>query len=134
MLALFLIIQLYPLYFVLIASISDPHLVSLNKVTLWPRGITFEGYANVLRSEGIWLGYANSLFYAVFGTAANLFFMLTSAFCMARQPAFKGKGIIMGAFVFTMYLGRADPYYLLIPMKLDNWLVMILPGALERTT
>lgn len=134
LLALFLVVQLYPLYFVLIASISDPHLVSLNKVVLWPKSITFEGYANVLQNDAIWLGYANSLFYAVFGTAANLFFMLTSAFCMARQPAFKGKGIIMGAFVFTMFFGGGlIPYYLLIKSMnlLDNRLVMIIPGALS---
>lgn len=133
-LAVFLAVELYPLYFVLIASVSDPYLVSTNRITLWPSGITFEGYANVLGNDGIWLGYANSLLYTIVGTAMNLLFTLSCAYCMARQPAFKGKGIIMGAFVFTMYFGGGlIPYYLLIKSMdlIDNRLVMVIPGALS---
>ena len=134
LLALFLVVELYPLYFVLIASISDPYLVSTNQITFWPRGINFEGYANVLGNEGIWLGYANSLIYTVAGTAINLLLTLSCAFCMARQPAFKGKGLIMAILVFTMYFGGGlIPYYLLIRDldMIDKRMVMIIPGALS---
>lgn len=134
LLAAFLLVELYPLYFVLIASVSDPYLVSTNQISLWPRGVTFEGYANVLKNDGIWLGYANSLFYTVVGTAMNLLLTLSCAFCMARQPAFKGKGFVLGMFVFTMYFGGGlIPYYLLIRDldMIDKRAVMIIPGALS---
>jgi putative aldouronate transport system permease protein len=134
LLALFLLVELYPLYFVLIASISDPDLVAMNKITLFPRKMTLQGYTMVFKSMGIWLGYMNSLIYTVAGTSLNLLFTLTCAFCMARQPAFKGKGIIVGAFVFTMYFGGGlIPYYLLIRDlgMIDKRLVMVLPGALS---
>ena len=38
------VIILYPLWFVIIASISDPNLVATGEVLLLPKGITFEGF------------------------------------------------------------------------------------------
>ncbi|MBQ3078740.1 MAG: carbohydrate ABC transporter permease [Clostridia bacterium] len=133
-LALFLIVELYPLYFTLIASISDPYQVSLNNVTLIPNGFSLESYKEVFSDQGIWIGYANSLFYAVTGTLINLAFTLSCAFCFARKPAFKGKGIVTGLLVFTMYFGGGlVPSYLLIRQMglLDTRWVLILPGALS---
>jgi len=133
-LALFLIVELYPLYFILIASISDPHQISLNRISFWPRQITFAAYIEVFSNPGIWIGYANSLFYAIAGTFINLLFTFSCAYCMARQPAFKGKAVIAGLFVFTMFFsGGLIPYYLLIKSLdlIDKRLVMILPGALS---
>ena len=134
LLAVFLVIEIYPLYFVLIASISNPQLVALNKISLWPMGITFEGYMNIFKNDSIWIGYSNSIFYAVAGTAVNLLFTVTCAFCMARQPVYKGKALVMAFFVFTMYFGGGlIPYYILIRDLdwIDKRVVMIIPGALS---
>ncbi|MDW7656297.1 MAG: carbohydrate ABC transporter permease [Bacillota bacterium] len=129
-----MIVEIYPLYFVLIASISNPQLVALNEISIWPKDITFEGYINVFKNDSIWIGYSNSIFYAVVGTAVNLLFTITCAYCMARKPAFTGKGLVLVFFVFTMYFsGGLIPYYILIRdlNLIDNRAVMIVPGALS---
>ena len=134
LLSIFLLLELYPLYFTLIASISDPYQVSLNNVSFLPSGFSLASYKEVFSNKGIWLGYANSVFYAVTGTLLNLLFTLSCAFCMARKPAFKGKNIVTGILVFTMYFsGGLIPYYLLIKSlnMLDTRWVMIIPGALN---
>lgn len=133
-LAIILIVEFYPLYFVVIASISDPKLVATNAISLYPKDITFEGYKIVMENKDIWTGFLNSFLYTVVGTIFNLFFTLTTAFCMARQPEFKGKGFIMGLFVFTMYFGGGlIPYYLLINEMgmINTFWVMVIPGALS---
>lgn len=63
---------LYALWFVVIASISDPNLVASGEVLLWPKGITWEGYKYVLRDKRIWTGYYNTIRYAVVGTIIAL--------------------------------------------------------------
>jgi len=133
-LAVFFVIVSYPLWFVLIASISNPSLVALNKIWLYPREIMFEGYANVFKNNDIWIGYGNSFFYAFFGTVINLAATLTCAFCMARKPDFKGKNFVLVMLVFTMYFsGGLIPSYILIRNlgMLDTRAVLIIPGALS---
>ena len=44
LLLLIFAITLYPLIFVISASISDPDAVSTGKMLLWPVGFTMEGY------------------------------------------------------------------------------------------
>ena len=58
-----LVIVLYPLYFVIIASISSPEDISLGKVTFLPSGINFAAYKFVLEEWKIWRGYLNTIFY-----------------------------------------------------------------------
>ena len=134
LLVVLLIVELYPLYYVLIASISNPQAVNLNEVWLYPKQITFEGYTNIFKNKDIWTGYGNSLFYTVAGTFTCLLFTLTCAYCMARQPAFKGKTAVTWFLIFTCYFGGGlIPYYLLIRDIgwIDNRMVMIVPGALS---
>lgn len=52
------ILIVYPLVFVISASISDPLAVSSGKMWLWPVDITFEGYRKILQNDSIWLGIA----------------------------------------------------------------------------
>ena len=62
------IVILYPLYFVLIASFSDPNIVNSGKVMLYPEGISFKGYARVFQDGRIWQSYLNTIIYTVGGT------------------------------------------------------------------
>ena len=66
LLTLFVISILYPLYFVVIASVSSPMYVNSGEFLLYPRGLTLAGYEQVFRNEKIWIGYGNSLLYTVF--------------------------------------------------------------------
>ena len=69
LLGIFTLIVLYPLYFVVIASISDPTLVNSGQVLLFPRKVTFEGYRLIFQRDEIWRSYANTILYTVCGTA-----------------------------------------------------------------
>ena len=65
--ALLLIVILYPLWFIIIASFSDPSAVAGGHVWLWPVGFTMEGYQELLRQPQVWLGYRNTIAYTVVG-------------------------------------------------------------------
>lgn len=109
----FLII-LYPLWFVIIASISNSDLVNQGKVTFWPVDIRFYGYQQVFTDARIWNGYKNTLIYVIGGTALNLAVTLPAAYALSR-PDFKARNPIMLYFVFTMYFsGGLVPLYMTI--------------------
>ena len=56
LLALLAIIVIYPLYFIIIASFSDPDAVLGGQVILYPVKVTFEGYAKILQRTDVWRG------------------------------------------------------------------------------
>ncbi len=134
-LALALLVVLYPLYFVLIASISDPVLANTGQVWLVPRGATLEGYRTIFTDRNILTGYANSILYTVAGTALNLALTVTAAYALSRRDLV-GRNVIMGLLVFTMFFsGGLIPLFLLV-RKLglyDTFSVMILvmPNAVS---
>ncbi|MDU0347822.1 carbohydrate ABC transporter permease [Actinomyces sp. MRS3W] len=122
---------IYPVWFIVIASFSDPTLVSTGQVTLLPRGITLTGYAQILADSRIWTGYRNTLVYSFVGTAVNLVVTLPAAFAMSRRE-FRPRRIIMFFFAFTMFFsGGLIPNYLLMRQLglLNSMWVFILPGA-----
>ena len=92
---------LYPLYLVLICSISDATLVTSGQVTLYPRGITMLGYNAVLENEEIWHSYMNSIIYTVSGTLISLIVTMGAAFTLSRN--FPMKRLMSFLFAFTMF-------------------------------
>lgn len=128
-----LIIVLYPMYFVTIASFSDPSAVASGKVMFLPKGITFDGYKKILEESRIWLGYRNTILYTVVGTAISLIFTMPAAYALSRKDL-KGRGIIMKFFVFTMFFsGGMIPTYLTVnQFHLTNtfW-VIVLPFSVS---
>ena len=103
-LILFFLMTLYPIIFVVSASVSDPVAVSSGKMLLLPVGLNFQGYEHLLAYKDIWVGYANSLFYTVVGTILNLLVTLPAAYALSRKDL-KGRNFLMGIFVVTMYFG-----------------------------
>ncbi len=77
---IFLII-LYPLWFVVIASISNSNLVNLGKVTFLPKDIRFYGFQQIMEDARIWKGYLNTLIYVVAGTTLNMVVTMPAASC-----------------------------------------------------
>ena len=61
------IIVLYPLILVLSNSLSDPSLVAAGKVLLLPKGLNLDGYKEIIKNKNLLTGYANTVFYTVFG-------------------------------------------------------------------
>jgi len=126
-----LVIVLYPLLYIVSASISDPKLVASGEMWLFPKGITFEGYARVFENQNIWIGYKNTIIYTVIGTAVNLLVTLPAAYALSRSD-FVGRGFFMAMFLVTMFFGGGlVPSYLLVKdlgMVNSMW-ALILPGA-----
>lgn len=132
-LAIVLIVILYPLIYVVSCSFSDSAAVVAGRVWLLPVEPTLLGYTAVFQNSQIISGYLNSLFYVVAGTSINLVVTFMAAYPLARKNVICGKSIIMFFLTFTMmFKGGMVPSYLLInKLRLINtrW-AMIIPGAL----
>ena len=108
------LVILYPLYFTVIASLSDPYAVVRGEVLLWIKDFTIEPYKNVFANEEIWTGYFNSIVNTVLAVLYNLVLTIPAAFVMSRRNL-RGVNLFMGFFVFTMYFsGGMIPSYLLV--------------------
>ncbi len=128
-----LFICLYPLYFMLIASISDPNYVLTGQVVLFPKGITFTGYEKILGEEDIWAGYRNTILYTVLGTALNVILTLTAGYALSRKDLPGRRGILI-FIVFTMFFnGGMIPTYMVVDQLhlIDTVWAMILPTAVQ---
>ncbi|HIV27396.1 MAG TPA: carbohydrate ABC transporter permease [Candidatus Ornithocaccomicrobium faecavium] len=133
LLALILLVILYPLWFVVIASVSDPAKVVAGDVLLWPAGVSFEAYRMVFRDSMIMTGYRNTLYYTLLGTAINLVMTVLAAYPLSRKD-WVGRGFFMALVMFTMFFsGGTIPTYLLMnDLGLINttW-ALVLPGAVS---
>ncbi len=108
-----LAITIYPLYLILICSVSDANLVTHGQVTLYPRGFTLEGYKTVLENKEIWRSYGNSIIYTVSGTVISLAVTMGAAFTLSRK--FPGKRLFSFIFAFTMFFnGGLIPTFLAV--------------------
>ena len=124
---------LYPLWFVVIASVSNQTLVNNGQVFILPKGFSWFGYQQIFQDDRIWNGYGNTIVYSVVGTLLNLIVTLPAAFALSRHE-FKGRRIVMLFFTITMFInGGLIPTYLLFKQVglLDSWLVFIIPSALN---
>jgi len=132
MLVLF-VIFVWPLWFVLIASFSDPVAINTGKVLLVPIGVTLEGYKRLLEFKELWSGYANTIFYSVVGTFLNLIMTICCAYPLSNKD-FVPRKILLYLFVFTMYFsGGLIPTYLVVKAVgiLDTRWAMIFPGLIS---
>ncbi len=130
---LILLIIAYPLYFVVIASFSDPSEVAMGNVLFLPKGFNLEGYKFILGYEDIWTGYGNTLFYTVAGTFVNLVLTLTAGYALSRR-FLPGRRVLMGLLTFTMYFtGGMIPTYQVVDSLglVDKPIIMIIMGAVN---
>lgn len=128
----FLIIA-YPLYFVVIASVSDSTLVSTGKVLLFPKGFSLFGYQEIFQDSRIWIGYKNTMIYSLLGTFVNLLLTLPAAYVLSRKE-FRARRLLMFFFVFTMFFnGGLIPTYLLMKdlQLIDTMWVFIIPFSVN---
>lgn len=131
--ALILIMVLYPLYFVVIASFSDPSAVASGKVWLWPQGFTLDGYEELLRHDEIWTGYWNTILYTITGTLFGMFVNIFAAYALSRKDLV-GRRFFMMMFVVTMFFnGGLIPTFLTIKDfgLYDSFWVMVIPFAVS---
>lgn len=132
LLGVFALIVLYPLYIILIASISDPYAVIRGEVALFPKDISFIGYGKLLNNNQIWVSYRNTVIYTLFGTSLNIIVTMMAGYALSRN--FKGKKAVNIYFVFTMFFGGGlIPTFLIVKAYglYNNPLVFILLGAIS---
>lgn len=128
---LLLIIFIYPLWFVLMASVSDPAYVNSGTPLLWPMGFTTMGYNRVFADNRIWIGYANTILYAGLGMVVSTMVQVMAGYSLSRRDL-PGRSIFMGLFVFTMYFGGGlIPFYLVVKSLnlVNSRLLMIMLGC-----
>lgn len=133
LLILLAVLFIYPIWFVVIASISEPASIASGQVLLLPKNITFAGYEKLLEYKSLWRGYANSLFYLFFGSFLSLAATLPTAYALSRKEL-KGRKFLNALFIVSMYFGGGlIPTYLL--HSTIGWIntiwVLLIPSSLN---
>lgn len=127
------VIIVYPLWFVVIASISNSDLVNQGLVKLVPLDIRLYGYTQIIEDTRIWRGYANTILYVVAGTTLNMVVTMPAAYALSRKK-FKARNIVMFFFVFTMFFnGGLVPTYMTVSKLglISTRAVLIILGAIN---
>ena len=128
----FLIVA-YPLYFIVIASVSDPVDVYAGKVFLYPVHASLDGYRRIVEYKSFFTGYRNTLIYTLIGTLVNVVLTIPGAYALSRKDLV-GRNAVMMMITFTMlFSGGMIPNYLLVcELGLYNTMwALILPGAVS---
>lgn len=124
---------LYLIVYIFSASFSSPGALAAGKVVLWPVDFSVDGYKAVFNYSKVWIGYRNTIFYVIVGTAINVSMTLLCAYPMAQKDLYGGKAI-MAYFTFTMiFNGGMIPTYILVKnLGIMNtiWSLLI-PGAMN---
>jgi len=133
------LIVLYPLYFIIIASISNPDYVISGKLSLFPVDVTFSGYRKIFKFKNLMNGYKNSFFYAIVGGAVSAALTLFAAYPLSKND-FSGRKPFTIFLLITMFfqggmiplyivvnkLGlRNTPYVLLIVNGIQVWNLLV---------
>lgn len=122
---------IYPMYYVIIKSISDP-VISLTKpVTIYPQGLYFGSYQLILQDTKMWLAYANTIFYVAAGTFLMVTTSVLCAYPLVSNKLVGRKWVVRFLLVPMYFGGGMIPTFLLINRlhMYDTRLAMILPGA-----
>lgn len=95
-------ITLYPLWYVVIASVSNPMEVATGGVALWPKGFETASFLKVFRMNNIWTAYGNTIFYSVAGTAINILLTVLGAYPLSKKRL-RGRKFLNLFIVVTMW-------------------------------
>ncbi len=132
-LAILALIVLYPLYFIVIASISDPDAVLGGRVVLYPVDITFEGFAKIMERQDVWLGYRNTILYTALTVIFSLIVTVPAGWALSRKTL-PGKKAFMIYFIIPMFFGGGlIPFYnVMSSLRLVNTIwAIVLPSILS---
>ncbi len=124
---------LYPLYYVVIASVTEPSIVGSGKILLYPEKLYLEGYKQALSYSPLWRGYANTVIQTVVGTLIALVLTIPAGYALSRVDL-PGRRGLMFLFTFTMFFnGGLIPLYLTVRQLgiYDTIWGVILPVALS---
>lgn len=124
---------IYPLWYVLIASFTDPAVVNTGRFLLYPVRPSLNGYEKILQYPPLWTAYGNTILYTVVGTVVAVAITIPAAYALSRYDLF-GRRPLMMLFSFTMFFsGGIIPLFLQI-QKLgiyDTIWAVVLPTAVS---
>ena len=126
-------IVLYPVYFIVIASFSDPDAVLAGKVVLWPADINLEGYIKIIERTDVWLGYRNTIVYTLLTVVLSLLVTIPAGWALSRKTL-PGKKFWMMYFIIPMFFGGGlIPFYnVMSSLGLVNTIwAIVLPSILS---
>ena len=125
-LALLGLVTLYPFWFIIQASFTDP----IFKLSLlWPKGFYYANYWIVFTTEGIGLAYFVTVLRVVAAVPLMIAVTGATAFALTRQEL-KGRKLIISYYFFTMFVsGGLIPYYMLLKTigLIDTFWVYVFP-------
>lgn len=131
LLTLIVLSILYPLYFVVIASFSDPAQIYQGNVWLWPAGFTTEGYQAIFSDPTILRGFGNSVLYTAVGTFISVTMIIMAAYALSRKDLY-GRTFVLLLFIITMFFdgGLIARYLVVRELGMLNtiWAVVV-PGG-----
>jgi putative aldouronate transport system permease protein len=131
LLVIFLAVVLYPLVFVISASISDPRYVGSGQVWLLPKGLMLDGYIEVFKYPYLNRAFLNTIFYSISFAVISLAINLPAAYALSRREL-PGRNFLTGIFAFTMFFsgGLIPTFLVIMNLGMINtvWSIII-PGA-----
>lgn len=128
------IVSLYPIYYVIIASLSRPLFVENGEVMFWLKSPTFASYLAAAAKPGIWISYANTIFYTVAGVLVNMLFTTTMAYALSKkQLIFRKFFTLLTVFTLWFNAGIIPTYINFVDFKLVDTRTAILVGFAINT-
>lgn len=127
------VVIIYPLYYIVIASVSDPDAVLTGDVWLYPVKVTFSGYAQLFTRGDVWRGYFNTLIYTIAGTAFNVVLTIPAGWALSRDYL-PFRKVIMPLLIITMFFGGGLVPYVVLCQALglyQNPLILIIGGGVS---
>jgi putative aldouronate transport system permease protein len=131
-LAVFVVfITLYPMYYVLILSLSEARHAATMEVYTIPRGFNLDAYRILVLDPKIWRFFANTVMYAVSGMVLMLITSVLGAFPLTFKSLIGRKYINTYLLITMFFSGGLIPAFLLI-LRLgiyDTPLALIIPSC-----
>lgn len=119
----------YPVWHVVMYSISDSKLAMSGGFFFWPRGFDLASYEIVFKTAQIWVAYRNSLLVMLLGTALSVLVSALTAYPLSRKRLHGRTFLSMVVFFTMLFSGGMIPLYLQVSRLklLDTFWAMVLP-------
>lgn len=132
LIVLITLLMIYPMWYVLIASIASPEEVAMGRLYVWPSTASLEAYQTVFKTQSIWTGYANTVLYTVASTLYVLVLTIPSAYALSKKQL-PARVAITWYFFITMFIsGGLVPTYLInkaLGLVNTRWILILGMGV-----
>ena len=124
-----ILLVLYPMYFIVIASFSDPTAVANGEIFFLPKGLNLKAYKKLAEYDQLWVGYKNTILYVIGGTAMTVMVNIPASYALSRKKLYGRKFLTVLYLIPMFFTGGLIPTYMVIKQfgLLDSFWVMILP-------